>query len=316
MKGVMIRVQAPAKINFNLRITGRRPDGYHFICSLMQTVDLCDVLLLERLPDGQVDLELAGRADNIPTDESNLVVRAVRLVQREIARSKSTDDSEHGNAAAAAIRRHGLPGCRIILEKRIPAGAGLGGGSSDAAAVLIGMNELWQLDLPRETLIRLAAQLGADVPFFIEGGTALVQGIGERITRQPPLPHFDLTLCIPPFAISTAEVYHAYDRLARGSVAEASAAEQQTLRLVDALRGNKWEQAAHDAINDLQEPAVQLYPDLRRVMSWFEQQPCPLFAMTGSGSAFFGIGTGTRNDHLPDHRLIRVTTRPYGVRIQ
>ena len=150
-------VPAPAKVNLFLHVTGRRGDGYHTLESLFALVDLADTLTLETRDDGAV-----VRAGDVPgvTAEEDLALRAARRLQE------------------ASGGRHGVS---IAIDKRIPMGAGLGGGSSDAATVLLALNRLWDLGLSREALIDVAAELGADVPFFVFGQTALARGIGERL---------------------------------------------------------------------------------------------------------------------------------------
>ena len=165
---------APAKVNLTLEILGKRPDGYHEIVSIMQTIDLADSLRLEAAEG--IELHVAGpAASGMPEDQTrNLAYRAAATLR-------------------AAAGRTGL-GARIVLEKRIPAGMGLGGGSSDAAAVLRGLDRLWRLDLDHKTLTTIAAGIGSDVPFFLHGGTALVRGRGEVIEPLPDSMTLDLTL--------------------------------------------------------------------------------------------------------------------------
>ncbi len=198
---------AYAKLNLTLEVLGRRPDGYHEVRSVLQTIDLHDILALE--PASTLELncdrpELRG--------DDNLVLKAARLLQ--------------GQAV-------GSPGARITLHKRIPEAAGLGGGSSDAAAALLGLNRLWGLGLAAGDLAPLAAQLGSDVPFFLQGGTALVEGRGEVVVPLPPalprwfllarpplsIPHKTRTMyaALKPFMFSQGELTQALvDRLFRG----------------------------------------------------------------------------------------------------
>ena len=180
-------VRAPAKINLTLEILGRRKDGYHEIASVLQTVDLCDTLTFAPRADGQIRVEChdPALAEN---PAGNLVWRAARLLQQ----ARQVD-------AGATIR----------LDKAIPTAAGLGGGSSDAAATLRGLDRLWALDLQAAELHNLAALLGSDVPFFLRGGTALAEGRGERITPLRPLTAGWFVLITPPLALpdKTRTVY-------------------------------------------------------------------------------------------------------------
>jgi 4-diphosphocytidyl-2-C-methyl-D-erythritol kinase len=175
-----VQIRAPAKINLSLEITGRRPDGYHELVSIMQTVSLADILTLSLAEDVTVTV----RGATLGAD--NLVTLAAELLRR----------------------RHNIgAGCAIILDKRIPIAAGLGGGSSDAAATLLSLCRLWNLELEPAELCDLAAQLGSDVPFFLQGGTSLIEGRGEVVTALPtPRPVWYL-LVNPGFPVSTPAVY-------------------------------------------------------------------------------------------------------------
>lgn len=182
----MIREFAPAKLNLILEVLGKRSDGWHEICSIMQTIDLGDELTLQEKQKLQLSLDHTSLPpwDGLHTPElkpeDNLAYQAAFLLQ-ELSQCQK--------------------GAKIRLEKRIPSAAGLGGGSSDAAAVLRGLNRLWGLGLSRERLAELGEKLGADVPFFIYGGTCLVEGLGERVTPLPPLPLCRVVLFLPPLLI-------------------------------------------------------------------------------------------------------------------
>jgi 4-diphosphocytidyl-2-C-methyl-D-erythritol kinase len=176
------RYPAPAKLNLFLHVVGRRPDGYHLLQTAFRLIDLCDWLRFTPREDGEV--RLARAIPGVPADE-NLVVRAARLLQAE-----------------------GAPraGVEIDLEKDIPIGGGLGGGSSDGATALAVLNRLWGLDLPRERLAELALALGADVPFFLFGGNAFGEGIGERLTALD-LPQAWYVVLVPPVSVPTGEIF-------------------------------------------------------------------------------------------------------------
>src|SRR5258708_34872506 len=185
---------APAKINVYLRIIGRRSDGYHLLDSLMIPVSLYDEIQV-RIDEGSDGIALTCSDPAIPADETNLAYRAAALLCHECAVT---------------------PTIRLSLHKRIPAGAGLGGGSSNAAAVLKSLNTLLTLGLSEERLCQLGARLGADVPFFIPCRPARVEGIGEILTLVPPLSHRWLVLVIPPFGVSTPWAYQQFDELPSG----------------------------------------------------------------------------------------------------
>ncbi|GAC1623902.1 MAG: 4-(cytidine 5'-diphospho)-2-C-methyl-D-erythritol kinase [Chloroflexota bacterium] len=177
----MLEIRAPAKINLSLEVVGKRSDGYHDLVSLMQTVSLHDTLSIQDGPS----VELTCSDPDLQS-ESNLVWQAAVLL-----RNRYAPDS----------------GCRIHLEKRIPVGAGLAGGSSDAAAAIVGLQRLWNLRLQRSQQISIAAHIGSDVPFLLVGGLALVEGRGERVTQLPTLPVQWYVLAKPPFAVSTASIF-------------------------------------------------------------------------------------------------------------
>ncbi|MFO1307597.1 MAG: 4-(cytidine 5'-diphospho)-2-C-methyl-D-erythritol kinase [Burkholderiales bacterium] len=179
-------VPAPAKVNLFLHVTGRRPDGYHTLESLFTLVDLADTVALEVRDDGAV--VRSGEVPGVPADD-DLALRAAR-------RLKEATGSARGVA--------------IAIDKAIPMGAGLGGGSSDAASVLLALNRLWGLGLSREALVDVAAGLGADVPFFVFGGTALARGIGERLTAMT-MPPAHLVLAFPDAHVPTASIFAAPD---------------------------------------------------------------------------------------------------------
>jgi 4-diphosphocytidyl-2-C-methyl-D-erythritol kinase len=203
--------KAPAKINLTLDVGTRRTDGYHDIHSIMQTIALHDTITVALTPDVPgVRLEVVGEeAKGVPADASNLVHRAAIRLQK---------------IAAARLRLLGnQSGLHITLHKRIPSQAGLGGGSSDAAATLKAVNEMLGLSLSPERLTEIGAALGADVPFFLSGGTALVEGLGEHVTRLAPLsPAWPLVIVKPAVGVSTAGAYAALDALADRLVGRAT----------------------------------------------------------------------------------------------
>ncbi len=194
-----IIIDAPAKLNFSLAVLDRRHDGFHEIESLMVPVSLYDQLHMQRLPAGEFSLEVifAGRlaseqshslARDVPDDDRNLVLRAARLL------------AERANVEA---------GLRIRLEKHIPSGAGLGGGSSDAASALFAASKIWNLDWTKDQLAELSAELGSDIPWFFAGGAGLVHGRGEHVTPIDGIPALDVVIACPSDGLSTAKVYAA-----------------------------------------------------------------------------------------------------------
>ena len=255
---------AYAKINLTLDVGPRRPDGYHDIRSVMQTLALHDTLTVTRTPEHPgVVLEVTGdEAGDVPADASNLVVQAaVRLQKSAAARATLTADQS---------------GLHILLEKRIPAQAGMGGGSSDAAAALLAVASLLDIHLSLRRLTELAATLGADVPFFLDGGTALVEGIGEQITLLPPAPPFAVVVVKPPVGVSTALAYAALD----------ADATRETGRATE-----RWLTGEETFANDFERVVLAAYQEIARaysVLTWTDETGesfRPL--LCGSGAALF-----------------------------
>ncbi len=252
-----ITLPAPAKINLTLDVGARRPDGYHDIRSVMQTVGLSDTLTARRTPDRPgVRLEVVGdEAAGVPADESNLVHRAAVRLQKVAAARNITPGNESG--------------LHIRLEKRIPLQAGLGGGSSDAAVTLRAVDAVLALNLPKVALCKIGAELGADVPFFLTGGTALVEGLGERVTPLPPLePQWDLMIVKPPVGISTAWAYGAVDGISGRTPGQATAA---------------WLMGTRALHNDFSSVAASV-PGIAAVLQSLPDTP---LLLCGSGSALF-----------------------------
>ena len=252
-------VPAPAKLNLFLHVVGRRDDGYHLLQSVFVLIDWCDTLHFELRHDGRLARHDLGPA--LPEDD--LCLRAARTLQDESGTGFGVD---------------------LSIDKRLPWGAGLGGGSSDAATTLLALNRLWRLHWPRQRLLTLAARLGADVPFFIGGRPAFVEGIGERLTplRLPPM---RFAVAKPAAALATADIFRS-PALVRdtepvilpGSLAGASRPEKVDEQ--SAAFGSGFGR------NDLQPVAEACCPEVRAVAGWLQQQ-FGNSRMTGSGSAVF-----------------------------
>jgi 4-diphosphocytidyl-2-C-methyl-D-erythritol kinase len=243
----VIELEAFAKVNRSLVVLGLRPDGYHEIDTLFQTIDLSDGIRLEE--DRSLSLSVDGI--DLPEDGQNLVVRA----------------------AQALLRRAGVVrGARIRLSKKIPVGAGLGGGSADAAATLLGLNALWRLERTVDDLCPIAAMVGSDVPFFLFGGLARGTGRGERIETLPDPPDECLVLLLPPFGMATPEVYRALDA-GPGP---------------DPLPPGAHFSAMPDR-NDLEAAAERLRPELSSLRSALVSQGAVSARLSGSGSTVFGV---------------------------
>ena len=253
-----MRVEARAKINWTLDIIGQRDDGYHLMDMLMQPVTLSDTVTLERAD--AITLTTGG-TPLIPADAGNLAYRA----------------------AAALKEATGYPGgAAIHVEKRIPAGAGMGGGSADAAAVLWGLNRLWGLGLTQEELERIGLTLGADVPFCLRGGLARTTGIGEVMRALPCAKDYELVVIQPCEGLSTGEVFRAYH--ARGQ-----AARPDTDTAQRALAEGDAKLLAGSLGNVLQAVSEAMRPAIREAVMALEEHGAAVALMTGSGSAVFGV---------------------------
>ncbi len=253
----LVEVRAHAKINLDLRIVGRRPDGFHELRTIFQSIALHDTLVVRAV---RGVFGIACDMPGVPIDRTNLVWRAADALWR------------------AAGKRGRVRGASIELKKRVPPQAGLGGGSSDAAATLVALNALWRLRLSHDDLHAVAATLGSDVPFFLVGGTALGLGRGERLYALPDITPSALVLVQPPFGVSTADAYRWYRS---GRSTRSRQREQRT-----ALAGNR---SAHGVMNDLEPAVVARHPEIGRIRRQLSDAGAFLSLMSGSGSAVFGL---------------------------
>ena len=254
-----ITVGAPAKINLNLRIVGRRADGFHELRTLLQSIQLHDTLVF-RPRSGPMTVR--SRTPGVPKDRANLVWKSAGVLW-------------------AALGRPGTPrGVAVSIRKTIPMAAGLGGGSSDAASALRGLCELWGVSPRLPWLRAVASRVGSDVPFFLQGGAAVGEGRGERIRRVGELEPFWVVLAVPRFGVSTAEAYRWFD---------ADVQTQPGRRPSGALpRG--WRHRMGAALgNDLQMAVASKYPEIRLMVERLSGSGAAVAAMTGSGSVVFGL---------------------------
>jgi len=262
--GPGLTLQAPAKINLFLKILNRRADGYHEIESQMQKITLFDMLHLSGQGDS-ISLSCPGSA--VPTDRENIVFKA----------------------AEAFLRAAGITtGIRIVLEKNIPAGAGLGGGSSDAAAALLGLNTLLGTNLAPEHLMEIGLRLGADVPFFIRDCSgAIATGIGERIHKVEPLRDFWIVLVNPGFAVSTKWVYDNFPLT--------SCSNPYILAPGRKMDGD-WQGVSPELFeqlgNDLEAVSINRYPEIGDIKKELQKAGAAAVLMSGSGPTVFGLFPG------------------------
>lgn len=263
-RGSLLLLEARAKVNLGLEVLAKRADGYHEIRTLLQTIRLADRLELQARPRGALSLRCPG--SDLPTDERNLALRAAVLLKD---------------------RTGCRGGARIVLRKRIPVGAGLGGGSSDAAATLAGLNRLWGLGLRPRQLESMGAELGSDVPFFIRGGTQLARGRGDILHRVCAPPRMPMMVVFPNVVLTTSSVYAdprihltprgPLDRLHPCSFATRS-------RFMSCVA--RWH-------NDLEGVVMRRSPEAQRILARLRCYPGVVARVTGSGSGIFALAQRT-----------------------
>jgi 4-diphosphocytidyl-2-C-methyl-D-erythritol kinase len=276
-----LKIDCPAKVNLFLEILGQREDGYHEVETVMQTVTLWDTLTISPHPTDLI-LECEGECD-VPAAE-NLVVKA----------------------GEALRRASGRLGARLALTKRIPLGAGLGGGSSDAAGALIGLNQLWNLRLPPEQLASLGDGLGADVPFFLHGGTALCRGRGEQIEPLPTPTAPAYVLLLPPVVVSTARVYQKLDEIGL------TGPRREGRVFHHLLESGEPAGLAGELFNRLRRASYALFPILEEWEERLRGDSVLGLTLSGSGSALLGLCA----DETGAQRTARRLRREFSVRVE
>ena len=274
-----MEVLAYAKVNLTLEILGRRNDGYHEVRTILQTIDLADRLDISESPRLRVECDQPGLSG-----KDNLVWRA---------------------AESLAERAGVSPQVCIRIQKRIPVGMGLGGGSSDSAAALLALDHWWGMNLGHEELSRTAAELGADVPFFLTGGTALAQGRGEQVAALPALPPLPVTLVCPGMTVAN-KTAGMYSRITLAHYSDGGV----TRRMVETLAGGQFigEAVPGMVYNAFEDVAPQAFPDydwLRRDLG--EMAP-GRFRLTGAGPAMFALGLSE-----DEHNQVEQALKPYPV---
>lgn len=252
---------------------GKRNDGYHEVATVLQTIDLSDSIQIETVEGSDISLEITGRA--VAAGEDNLLCKTARLLR------------EH-----AGCRR----GVTMRLDKRVPVGAGLGGGSANAALLLPALNRLWELGLNGAELVELAARIGSDVPFFLTGGTVLARGRGELLTSLPDAPPAELLLLYPGFEISARDAYR------RGGWGPLDRVSELTRRQVDTKisrfcgRVEKGLDVFDLAENDFDDLLFSEYPVLAEARESLQRVGCRRVLLCGSGSTLLGLAARSRLD--------------------
>ncbi|MBN2899981.1 MAG: 4-(cytidine 5'-diphospho)-2-C-methyl-D-erythritol kinase [Clostridia bacterium] len=253
-----ICLKARAKINLNLDVTGKREDGYHIVEMVMQQIDLYDVVTLRTIDSG---IEIQTTCEYIKDDDSNIAYKAAEALMKDFPK---------------------VSGVNIHIEKFIPVAAGMAGGSSDAAAVLVGMNRLFELGLSREELMVYGVKIGADVPFCIMGGAAIAEGIGEELTPIGGLKEQWVLIAKPPISVSTKEIYTNYStasiRAERPFAALIKAIEDQDMTALSTLM-----------FNSLEEVTFSKYKMVEKLKRKVQETGATAAMMSGSGPTVFGL---------------------------
>ncbi len=276
------RFASPAKINFGLRILGKRPDGYHAVETILQMIDLCDWLTFRGNDAGSIALTCSP--PTLPTDERNLIMRAARSLQQA---------------------RHTCQGVAVTLEKHIPIAAGLGGGSSNAATTLLALNHVWELNCPASVLHHLATQLGSDVPFFLNGATALAAGRGEVLSLIPSPPPLTGVLVNPGFGISAGWAY--------GQFHGRSLATDETMAVIrHALQDHDLRLLGDATVNDLEAGVAAAYPVVGEMQAALRAVGAIATFLSGSGPTVCGLFP---NAASVQQAVARLASRPEWITI-
>lgn len=254
-----IRLKARAKINLGLDVIGKRSDGYHEVRMVMQTIGIYDRLIIKKIPDEEI--RILSNLSFLPVNENNLIYKAARLLKEQF---------------------HFSGGVEIDLNKFIPVAAGMAGGSTDAASTLFGMNRLFHLGLTVNQMMELGVSLGADVPYCVMRGTALAEGIGEKLTRLPAMPHCWILVAKPPVNVSTKLVYEGLDL---NGIMEHPDIEG----IIHAIEAEDVAGVAARMGNVLEQVTIPLYPVIRTIKEDMIARGALNAMMSGSGPTVFGI---------------------------
>ena len=255
----VIHLKALAKINLGLDVIGIREDGYHLVRMIMQTVDLFDWVTIRK--SDREGIALSANLNFLPTDEHNIAYQAAKLLKQDFGQ---------------------IGGVEMRIHKCIPVAAGMAGGSTDAAAVLYGMNQLYHLGLPMKRLMEYGLKLGADVPYCLLRGTALAEGIGEKLTRLAPMPDCYILIAKPPVSVSTKLVYQTLDALEEPPHPPIDAQ-------IQALEAQDLTALAMNMGNVLEGVTVPMHPEIVQIKEMMEAQGAAAAMMSGSGPTVFGI---------------------------
>ena len=275
-----IQLKSRAKINLSIDVLGKREDGYHLVEMIMQTIDLFDKIKIFSLKEDTIIID-------IPLDSKNIVYKAADLIKKQYNIKE---------------------GVKIIIEKNIPIAAGMAGGSSNAAAVLVGLNQLWQLKLSENKLKELGLKLGADVPFCIGGQTALAENIGEKLTKIDGLSeNIFILVCKPELFVSTKEIYEDID----WKIIEKR---PNNKLLIQLLKENKIQQIADNMYNVLEEVTRERYPVIEEIEKIMMENDALGSMMSGSGPTVFGLYRNREDAENCKNKLLKKFSQVYIVK--
>ena len=280
-----IQLKSRAKINLSIDVLGKREDGYHLVEMIMQTIDLFDKIKIFSLKEDTIIIE--SNSLDIPLDSTNIVYKAADLIKKQYNIKE---------------------GVKIIIEKNIPIAAGMAGGSSNAAAVLVGLNQLWQLKLSENKLKELGLKLGADVPFCIGGQTALAENIGEKLTKIDGLSeNIFILVCKPELFVSTKEIYEEID----SKIIEKR---PNNKLLIQLLKENKIQQIADNMYNVLEEVTRERYPVIEEIEKIMMENDALGSMMNGSGPTVFGLYRNREDAENCKNKLLKKFSQVYIVK--
>ena len=280
-----IQLKSRAKINLSIDVLGKREDGYHLVEMIMQTIDLFDKIKIFSLKEDTIIIE--SNSLDIPLDSTNIVYKAADLIKKQYNIKE---------------------GVKIIIEKNIPIAAGMAGGSSNAAAVLVGLNQLWQLKLSENKLKELGLKLGADVPFCIGGQTALAENIGEKLTKIDGLSeNIFILVCKPELFVSTKEIYEEID----SKIIEKR---PNNKLLIQLLKENKIQQIADNMYNVLEEVTRERYPVIEEIEKIMMENDALGSMMSGSGPTVFGLYRNREDAENCKNKLLKKFSQVYIVK--
>lgn len=255
-----IELKSRAKINLSIDVLGKREDGYHLVEMIMQTIDLYDIIKIKEL--STEDIIIKSNSSDIPLDDNNIVYKAINLLKNKFNINK---------------------GVEVFIEKNIPIAAGMAGGSSNAAAVLVGLNKIWELNLSEVELQEIGFNLGADVPFCIQGRAALAQGVGEKLTYIKGLPKdVSILVCKPNLFVSTKKVYEGLDLKNIQS-------RPDNRFLIDCLNKGDIKSVAENMVNVLETVTSKYHKEIEKIENIMMKSNALGSMMSGSGPTVFGL---------------------------